>query len=291
MMEPKAHRTACQEVQDRFPELLDGDVDGQTRQDLEAHLKGCHRCMAHWASYVATVEALGSLEELAVPPGVLEGIRNRLHRRSLAGRLAAWAAGAPWRLPVPAVAALGLFFLAAGLWQWRPWAPGGGTEPSRLTSSSTMELSSQVQPVDPLGGFPINGGFLSPVRALDPDLDWPVRGKVMIQDEMMLELTGSEEIFQRIEEILRESKGKMFLMGLRNRISGQVVRSQVLLEVPLESYGQVIRRIESLAPVQRVFLERDALPPRPDRLRITVVATDSFQMGHTAFPLQRVEAP
>lgn len=288
-MEPKGYSTTCQQVQERFLELLDGDLEGAIRERLEAHLMGCQGCAKHWESYVATVRALGSLEQLAVPERVLERIRARIHRRSAVPRLAAWARMAPWRVPVPALAALVIFSVAAGLWQWGPWVPKEPTG-SGSASLSQPELTARVQPLE-VGGGPFfnNEGLLSPVRALDPDLDWPLKGRIMVQDEMVLDLTGSEEIFQRIEAILRESRGKMFLMGVRHRGSGQVIRSRILLEVPLESYEQVVQQIESLAPVHRVFLERDALPPRPDRLRISVVGTDAFE-NREAFPLQNVRA-
>jgi hypothetical protein len=287
-MQPTAGNSECQEVQQRFLDLLDGSLEESIRQGLKAHIQGCATCAKHWESYGATVRALGSLEQVEVPGRILERIRARIQRGSRLQRLAAWARMTPWRVPVPAMATVAFLLVLGGLWQWRPWDQGQQTPP-QTASVAGSEMRSQVHPLDLTVGPSFQEGILSPVRALDPDLDWPVRGRVMIQDEMVLDLTGSEEVFQRIEAILRESRGKMFLMGVRHRDSGQVIRSRILLEVPMESYAQVIQQIESIAPVQRVFLEREALPPRPDRLRISVVATDSLSSEETP-QLQRVRS-
>lgn len=288
-MEPKAGKTVCQEVRDRFLELLDGNLAGEDRQMLEAHLSGCAGCAHHWESYRATVKALGSLEQLEVPECVLEGIRTRMQRGSALRRLLGWLRIHPWRIPVPAMAALGVLLLMGGLGQWKPWESRQQGVP-QIASLQEPGITIQPHQLQQTASPYALENLLSPVRALDPDLDWPLRGKVMVQDEMVLDLTGSEEVFQRIEAILRESRGRMFLMGIRHKDSGQVVRSRILLEIPMEGYAGVIQQIESIAPVQRIFLERDALPPRPDRLRITVVATDLGLSQEALSPLKSVRA-
>lgn len=287
-MEPIAGATVCQEVREKFLDLLDGSLAGEDLQALKTHLGSCSSCAAHWESYQRTVMALHSLERLDVPQAVLERIRARIYRKSVFQRLLGWLTIHPWRVPVPAVAALGVLFVLGGLGYWRPW-DNRQQEPYQI--ASIQEPAATVHPYEmqPDSTPYFLENLLSPVKAMDPDLEWPVRGKVMIQDEMVLDLTGSEEVFQRIEAILRESKGKMFLMGVRHKGSGQVIRSRILLEVPMESYTWVIQQIESIAPVQRVFLERNSLPPRPDRLRISVVATDMGIQGRTP-SIQNVRA-
>lgn len=277
-MEPRAGADVCQEVRDRFLDLLDGNLVGEDLHSLQTHILACKGCADHWESYKATVTTLKSLKILDVPEGILEGIRVRIHRGSAFDRLLGWLRLHPWRIPVPAMAALGVLLLLGGLGQWRPWDHrqqdfsqiGSVQDPGALIPPHQVHLAWDAD---------LQDNLLSQVKAVDPDLDWPLRGKVMIQDEMVLDLTGSEEVFQRIESILRESRGKMFLMGLRHKDSGQVIRSRILLEIPMESYAWVIQQIESIAPVQRVFLERDALPSRPDRLRVSVVATDVGASG------------
>lgn len=275
-MEPRAGASGCQEVRNKFLDLLDGNLAGEDLQSIQGHLKVCSTCAGHWESYRATVRTLNSLEILEVPEGVLEGVRARIHRGSISRRLLGWLRPYPWRVPVPAMVALGVVLLLGGLGQWRPWEHGQ-QDPSQMASLQQSEPGAALHQhqVQPAWGTFLQDNLLTPVKAAEPDLDWPVRGKVMIQDEMVLDLSGSEEVFQRIEAILKESRGKMFLMGVRHKDSGQVIRSRVLLEIPMESYARVIQQIESIAPVHRVFLERDALPSRPDRLRISVVATDA----------------
>lgn len=279
-MEPKAGANGCQEYTDKFLDLLDGNLAGGDLRSLENHLKTCRSCAKNWELYRATVATLNSLEKLQAPQTVLEGVRARIQRKSAFQRLLGWLTVHPWRVPAPAVAALGVLLLLGGLGQWRPWETRQ-QEPSRTASLQDSGVAIHEHQVQQAWRPYAQDNLLSPVKAVDPDLDWPLRGKVMIQDEMVLDLTGSEEVFQRIEGILRESRGKMFLMGVRHKASGQVVRSRILLEIPMESYSRVVQQIESIAPVQRVFLERDALPLRPDRLRISVVAVD---MGISAEP-------
>lgn len=287
-MEPKAGATVCQEVREKFLELLDGSLAGEDLLSVQNHLGACRSCAGHWESYRATVRSLKSLEMLDVPETLLEGIRARINRGSAVQRLFGWLKLHPWRLPVPAMAALGLLLFLGGLGQWRPWE-NRQQESSQTASLQEPSLAIHPNDMQPAWAPYLQDNFLAKVKAVDPDLDWPIRGKVMIQDEMVLDLTGSEEVFQRIEAILRESKGKMFLMGVRHKDSGEVIRSRILLEIPMESYVRVIQQIESIAPVQRVFLERDALPSRPDRLRISVVATD-LGISEETPPLQNVRA-
>ncbi|MGC9574720.1 MAG: anti-sigma factor family protein [Desulfobacterota bacterium U4-17] len=272
-MEPKAGRSACQEVREKFLDLLDENLTGEGRKEVERHLQACRDCAWHWESYCSTVQALNSLETLDVPERVFESIRARIQKGSTLRRVLGWLRVHPWRVPVPVMATLGVVLLLGGLGQWRPW----DNRPQQYSPTASLKepgVELQAHQIQPVGSSYLQENFLSPVRALDLDSDWPLAGKVMIQDEMVLDLTGSEEVFQRIESILRESRGKMFLMGVRHRDSGQVIRSRILLEIPMESYSRVIQQIESLAPVQRVFLEREALPLRPDRLRISIVAKD-----------------
>lgn len=287
-MEPKAGANGCQEYTDKFLDLLDGNLAGRDLHSLERHLRACRKCAESWEHYRATVAALHSLEELQVPETVLEGVRARIQRKSVFQRLVGWLTVHPWRVPVPAVAALGVLLILGGLGQWRPWEKRQ-QEPSQTASLQDSEVAIHQPQVQQAWSPYFQDNLFSPVKAVDPDSDWPLRGKVMIQDEMVLDLTGSEEVFQRIEGILRESRGKMFLIGVRHKDSGQVIRSRILLEIPMESYSRVVQQIESIAPVQRVFLERDALPSRPDRLRISVVATDMGISGETS-AIQNVRA-
>jgi len=74
-------------------------------------------------------------------------------------------------------------------------------------------------------------------------MERPPTSRATLVDDMVLDLTGSEEIFNRIQEILRDFHGKMFLMGIRHRGSGDVIRSRVLIQVPMQKYDQVVQQI------------------------------------------------
>jgi hypothetical protein len=129
--------------------------------------------------------------------------------------------------------------------------------------------------------------LLSPVRALEAEWERPLTSRATLQDDLVMDLKGSEEVFGEMESILKEAHGRMFLMGIRHRESGQVIRSRVLIQVPMERYDDVIRQIESLGSVQRLFLDRDAVPLPPDRLRVRVLAVDS-PPGSTPVQLREV---
>jgi hypothetical protein len=191
------------------------------------------------------------------------------------------------------MATFAVLLLMVGVWQWRPWVevePGGSASMVAVNG-----ISSPPREILPISGWnpyahrilPGAEELLSPVRALEADLERPLTQRATLQDDMVLDLAGSDEVFQHVEGILREVHGKMFLMGVRHRGSGQVIRSRLLIQVPLDSYDQVVHRIESLGHVQRLFLDRGAVPLPPDRLRIRVVAVDST-LGNSGPALQAV---
>lgn len=272
MMEQKALKKTCISVQEKFLQLFEGELLPEEKVAVEEHLQSCLSCARHWKGYVAVVEALRELEEMEVPSTVLEGIRSRLGRKSFVERVLKWAKVGPLRIPAAALAASALVVIGLGIWKLytsslTPQPSPLGQVASQPIEAPDLSLASAALPGEDVMGF---------LRKFDIDVQWPGSSKTAIQDEMILDLSGSEEIFEEIESILQESKGKIFIVGLRNRASGEVLRSHVLIEVPLAAYQKVVQKIESLGPVRRIFLEKDAIPPRPDRLRITLIARESM---------------
>lgn len=266
----------CVSIQERFLDLMDGQITPREREELEAHIGTCQECGRHWREYEMAVASLRSLGELQVPPAVLEGIRRRLQGRGLIHRLRDWIVVSPWRVPRPALAALAVLMMTLGLWRMEPWKSSKAPEGPEMASRTVPVESRQVS----LGGPAVQWGLPGQIEGvslgLDLESEWPIKGRALIRDDMVLEVTATEEVFQRIEGILSESKGRMFLIGLRHLNSGEILRSRILLEVPLASYERVANQIEALGPVSRVFMERESVPTRPDRLRITLVATDAL---------------
>jgi hypothetical protein len=272
MMDQRVLQDACMSVQEKFLQLFDGELPMDEKARVEDHLRLCASCSRHWKGYLAVVQALRDLEEMEVPATVLEGIRKRLHRKSLLDRVLEWTKVAPLKIPAPALAASIIVAVGLVLWQLYPMGSTRGPSPPTQVASTPIEapgltLASSAFPGEDMMAF---------LKKFDIDVQWPGVSKTAIQDEMILDLSGSEEIFEEIESILQESKGKVFIVGLRNRASGEVLRSHVLIEVPLANYQKVVQKIESLGPVRRVFLEKEAIPPRPDRLRITLIARESM---------------
>lgn len=56
----------------------DGDLGKEERRDLKKHLERCAACKRHLAEIVCIKDLAKSLEPLAVPPGLLAGIRARI---------------------------------------------------------------------------------------------------------------------------------------------------------------------------------------------------------------------
>jgi hypothetical protein len=292
MSEKKTNRS-CEEAQEHFVGWMDEDLSPQFRAALEEHLGECPHCAIQWEGYRATVALLRSLEPVSVSGRVLEGVRTRLHRPSIAERLLAWLVPVPRRVPAPVLATVAALLVMVGVWQWGPWmSPGPAPSSSPLTAVQKAFAPREVVTASE-GSLPFHRilpgaeELWSPVRALESDLDRPLTRRAMLQDDMVLDLTGSEEVFQQMEGMLREVHGKMFIMGVRHRGTGEVIRSRVLVQVPFNSYEYVVHHIESLGQVQRLFLDREAIPLPPDRLRIRVVAVDSG-LGHSVPPLQAV---
>jgi hypothetical protein len=294
MESAKGTRPTCEAVQNLFLLWVDEELEHEFAKGLEAHLQGCSHCASQWEGYRATVKALKAMEPLEVPDRVLLGIRERLQRPTLWEKAARWILPLPQRIPSPVLATAAVLFIAVGIWRWAPWSPDGSP-----TSGPAVAVRTSPAPI--LGAAPISHDWnpyarrilpgteeiMSPARALEDEQERSLAPRAALQDDLVLDLSGSEEIFNRIQGIISESRGQMFMMGIRHRGSGQVVRSRMLIHVPMENYSKVIQQIESIAPTHHLFMDRDAIPPAPDRLRVRVVAVDAPQ-GALMTPFQGV---
>jgi hypothetical protein len=278
---------SCDEARELFLPWMDGTLEPDGRVVLDRHLARCRQCAREWEHYQATVALVRSLEPLDVPDRVLQGIRERLHRPSWGGRILQWLVPMPRRIPGPVFATVAVALILVGAWQWRPWVHDGPVaSPKAVASKALPAVPVDLSSSSPWWGTVASRGLpgadelFRPVRAWESDQEKPFSYRATLLDDLVLDMRGSEEVFGRVETILREHRGRMFLMGVRHRESGHVLRSRVLIEVPMENYERVVEQIEALGPVHRVFMDRDSVPPPPDRLRIRIVASDasgSFQ--------------
>lgn len=271
-------KMACREVRERFLAWADGDLGQQERAQQEAHLASCRGCAASWERYRSAVELLRSLDELPVPERVLLGIRARLRRRPVWEKVARWFVPLPQRIPVPALAAAAMLLIGVGVWRLAPWEPVVPQQvPGAVAVRPALSPASDVMPVsfwNPYADRILPGAeeLLRPVKALEEDQERRLAKKAVLQDDVVLDLPASEELFNRIEAMVREAHGQMFLMGIRHRDTGKVVRSRMLIQVPVENYKGTVQQMESLGGVKHVFAGWGPLIPPPDRLRIRVLA-------------------
>jgi anti-sigma factor RsiW len=70
----------CPEVQDHLSAWLDGELALEVAAGVARHLESCAGCRRELAQLEALEQALGSLPEAALPPGLPEKVRARLPR-------------------------------------------------------------------------------------------------------------------------------------------------------------------------------------------------------------------
>jgi anti-sigma factor (TIGR02949 family) len=68
----------CGQHRDRFSEYLDGELDGQARAALEAHVAGCAECRQELDALRRTVQAVRDLPAEPAPMGLTEDVLTRL---------------------------------------------------------------------------------------------------------------------------------------------------------------------------------------------------------------------
>lgn len=67
---------SCHEVWRELSSFIDGEVDPRLRQEIEEHLKGCHRCSVLVDSTRKVLYVVGDERVFTLPVGYSE----RLHR-------------------------------------------------------------------------------------------------------------------------------------------------------------------------------------------------------------------
>jgi len=289
----KSGKEACLETRKRFLAWADGDLGEAAKAEVESHLANCKGCAASWERYLSAVELLRSLDPIPVPERILLGIRARLHRRPLWERLAQWLLPMPQRAQVPALAAVAMLLIGFAVWRWAPWEPPASERvPSAVAARPVSSTLLDLTPVSTWSSYgerilPSAEELLRPVKALEEDQERRLAKRAVLQDDVVLDLPASEELFDRIQAMVREAHGQMFLMGIRHRDSGQVVRSRMLIQVPVENYRGTIQQMESLGAVHHVFGGWGSALPPPDRLRVRVLAVAGASDGPLT-PFQEV---
>jgi hypothetical protein len=279
MKDSHGSKLQCEFVQREFIRLLDDDIEADLAGQLEAHLETCSHCENEWNAYRSAVTLLNSLDLLEAPDGLIQKIRSRLDRPSVLERFARWIMPVPQRLSTPILATVSLLLITTLVWIWSPWSPS----PQKGPHLASEQIVTPVVPADALQVASWNDSssarilpgaeeIMRPFEALQEDQERELTHGAALHDDLVLDITGSEEVFDKIQAILQETKGRMFLMGIRHRDSGRVVQSRMVLQIPFEHYNRLMERLESIGKVQHLFLDRDTVPLPPDRLKIRILA-------------------
>ena len=291
----------CEGIQEELFRLFEDELPPGERMTLESHLKHCPRCRNHWEEYVKTVSLLQALEPLDVPRSVMAGVREYITYIPWWKRAALWLADLPKTLPAPAYAAMVMIIALVVVFRADPNYTNTPVE-SRPSPVASLDFS--IPTLDAIQSARWNQDFderalpgleelMRPMKALQKDMERRLMTpKTTLQDDLVLDLEGSEDIFNRIKEVLEEVHGQMSVMGVRHRSSQRVIRSRIVLQVPLDEFDRVVQEIESLGKVHHLFVERDSTPLPPNRLRIRILAVDSLNdRAAAAAALQEVSIP
>ena len=77
--------TNHEEIEEQFSSYYDGELSGEEKKALEAHLKECEDCTGAYDAFRETVEALSGLGKVAAPVGFERDVESTIEKRS-AGR-------------------------------------------------------------------------------------------------------------------------------------------------------------------------------------------------------------
>jgi len=77
----------CQQCRERLPDYLDEALEAAERAQISAHLAACAGCRRELEELRKVAALVGSLDELPVPGGFLQGVRARIERPTVWDRL------------------------------------------------------------------------------------------------------------------------------------------------------------------------------------------------------------
>ncbi|HPO14069.1 MAG TPA: zf-HC2 domain-containing protein [Candidatus Hydrogenedentes bacterium] len=68
----------CEKIREEFSALLDGELDAETREAVEAHLHECSECLLELGRYKKVSEMYGRLERVPAPPDFEERVADAI---------------------------------------------------------------------------------------------------------------------------------------------------------------------------------------------------------------------
>lgn len=132
----------CMEVREDFSALLDGELNPEEREQVEAHLSGCAECLRELNALKQVDDAYSALGSVSAPADFEDRVQQAIRPRVL--RFPDWAVSGPgrWMRPVAALAALVLVMFGA-IYLLRP-APVDTFQTAGLPESEGAELKADA---------------------------------------------------------------------------------------------------------------------------------------------------
>ena len=138
----------CEEVQDRFSALCEGELTPAEEAEVRRHLERCPGCQGELTRFEKTLRMLRSVEEVDVPEGFLSGIyekiEGRLERDSFPEKTPRERYGLKWKIPAQAFAMVAIVFLALYLTKMTSNEP----TPMKTTQESKPSLEQRKGPAE-----------------------------------------------------------------------------------------------------------------------------------------------
>lgn len=291
--------SGCAQIREAFVDWVDGQLSPSMEAMMLGHLRGCPQCSSDWREYQFVVSALRSMETERAPDGVFESVRDRIHRPAFWKSVFGWIMATPTRKAfAPAAACIAMIITGLALWfsmerpSWeQPAIKGFPETPPSINVPGTLASSAHDAPVWATGlSAPINVApkrilpamdeLLNPFRALIEEGERRFSSGAVWREDLILDTSGSEEVFERIKVLVKELKGQMFVMGIRHLGSGRVIRSRVVIRIAMGKSQRLLKGLERLGKVYHLFPERDEKILPPDRLQISVLSVAQLKGTH-----------
>jgi hypothetical protein len=291
----------CKEVGETLSDYVDGTLRGEALREVEAHLSSCARCLADSKEMSKTIEAVGALPEVDVPPGFSERVMSRV--REEAGRRPLWERFfLPIRIKLPlhatallVVVGLAVYLYEANLPVQREIArsvPSESIPPAReelMKEKKDILPEPASPPLEQFGGEApgrrdesTSGKAVGGLRSLPDNVRERLEEKKATPQgigqaaagaeeyEVVLTpaepLEGTEALARKIDDLVKKVGG----VYLNPEESSKEIASDLLLKpqtirlnIPADRYGQFRKELSSLGKLapETKFLSTDALRP------------------------------
>ncbi|MFH1139242.1 MAG: zf-HC2 domain-containing protein [Pseudomonadota bacterium] len=72
----------CRRFFERLSELIDGELDAKTGQEIEAHIMSCPECVVCYSTFKKSVEIFKNLGQEPPPPHFVDRLKEFLEKNS-----------------------------------------------------------------------------------------------------------------------------------------------------------------------------------------------------------------